>query len=158
MQRRRHRRRLWLPPGLLGLCFLPLGAAYQLGRALPKPQMALDLALPLKPYRARQLQQQDYPPLLYVPAHMERRRQWQTYTLIGSRGHDAATLHMAAAAVRQFEARPDRRHGVRISLGPAVRYGGLVAVLDMLQQAEAQKYLVSLYQAEPTVYVCRMQL
>lgn len=156
---RLRRRALRLPLGLLALVLFLLLAVQRLARAVYRPQrhvMQISMPIPWAKVLAdmQEARAAGYPPIVFgIPPDLDQRRRWLPYFLIGNARHDAAMLRAVAERLRWGRHHPAEQSNLRISLGPGVRYGQLVEVLDLMLQLDQPKYALDLNRPEPVLYV-----
>ncbi|RSK33909.1 hypothetical protein [Hymenobacter metallilatus] len=154
---RRRYRELFFPPGLLALAgLLWLGCVTVVDIKKSTTQYSVVENAQIKSIdwcqQPMDKSQPIIPPCL-PSAVLAQFRQWYSFSLIGNTLPDYFTLQHIQIIVQQFQQEPNLDRGMQVHFAAGANYANLVHLLDLLDQAKAQKHWLDLSH-EPAMLYC----
>ena len=151
--RRRHRRRLLFPPGLLalaGLLWLGCVAIRSWQEELMRKSV-VQLTIPSlhidknSPFYSNS-------PVLLSPRALDRFRLWHDVYFNGQRHNDSINLLKLNRTVAYMQAHASRNNGIRIRFSPNAKYTHLIAALNSMLKYDVQKYWLDIKHQPTALY------
>ncbi|MBG8555864.1 hypothetical protein [Hymenobacter guriensis] len=152
---RRHRRRLFFPPGLLALAWLLWLGCVMLPRIYVHKQP--EILLPIFPIFKTTPLRYEYGSPPYFPVYssevqLENFRQWQTFTLVGNLWADYLTLRQIQEA--SYYLRTTRKkYGYRVYFSPMATYGSFIRVINQLDEYQIFRLWIDWTHKPEAIYV-----